>query len=430
MKWFYTVLLFLFINSIIAQELYFPPADSENWETLDPEELGWCPEKVDSLIEFVGTKNSKAFIVLVDGKIAIEAYYNGHDAESLWYWASAGKSLMAMLMGLAQEDGLLDIENPTSEYLGQGWTSCSPQEELTIKIRHQLSMASGLDDSLEAPGSTENCFNPECFECIAAPTTRWAYHNSAYRILQDVLETTSGQDKTIFTRTRLGNRIGMKGFWLNYIYYSNARDMARFGLLTLAQGNWAGDAVLSDMDYYNDMIRSSQDINPSYGYLWWLNGQPSYMLPALQISFDGSLIANAPSDMFAALGKNDQKIYVVPSQNMVVVRQGDAAGPIVSAASSFDNQLWERISDLQCLTATEEPKVSEFELFPNPARNKIRIISSQPYEQVLLYDRYGQLLRQWPNQEVIQVDDLAPGLYLVQLRGKDFILTKRLIIQP
>ena len=56
-------------------------------------------------------------------------------------------------------------------------------------------------------------------------------------------------------------------------------------------------------------------------------------------------------DLVAALGKNDQKIYVVPSLNMVVVRQGNAAGGIAAAASSFDNQLWSRLMDMECLTS-------------------------------------------------------------------------------
>ncbi|MCB0588386.1 MAG: serine hydrolase, partial [Phaeodactylibacter sp.] len=123
----------------------------------------------------------------------------------------------------------------------------------------------------------DNCFDPECFQCLAAPGTRWAYHNSAYRIVQDVMEEATGIGKNIYTFTRLGNRIGMAGLWFDYIFYSRARDMARFGLFTLARGNWNGTAVLSDTAYFNAMTNSSQPVNPSYGYLWWLNGKPSYM---------------------------------------------------------------------------------------------------------------------------------------------------------
>jgi hypothetical protein len=71
-------------------------------------------------------------------------------------------------------------------------------------------------------------------------------------------------------------------------------------------------------------------------------------LPGLQLQFNGTLIPNAPSDMYAALGKNDQKIYVVPSMKMVIIRMGEVANPDnpTFALSGFDNELWDKINDL------------------------------------------------------------------------------------
>ena len=85
-----------------------------------------------------------------------------------------------------------------------------------------------------------------------------------------------------------------------------------------------------------------------YGYLWWLNGKASYHLPQSQLKFKGSLIPTGPNDMFMALGKNDQKIYVIPSKKMVVIRMGDVANPSnpAFALSGFDEQLWLKISAL------------------------------------------------------------------------------------
>ncbi len=91
----------------------------------------------------------------------------------------------------------------------------------------------------------------------------------------------------------------------------------------------------------------SQSINPSYGYLWWLNGKSSYMLPSSQTEFNGMLVTNAPSEMVAAMGKDEQRIYIVPSQNLVIVRMGEAT---VSgdnfALSSFDNMFWEKFNEV------------------------------------------------------------------------------------
>jgi hypothetical protein len=80
--------------------------------------------------------------------------------------------------------------------------------------------------------------------------------------------------------------------------------------------------------------------------LWWLNGKTSYHLPQSQFQFNGSLIPSGPDDMYCALGKNDQKIYIVPSLKMVVIRMGDAADNVNLALSDFDNVLWQKINAL------------------------------------------------------------------------------------
>ena len=434
MRTILTLSLAFRITLAYTQNLYFPPLAGGEWARLEPEELGWCSDKVDSLIQFAGERNSKAFIILKDGKIVVEEYFGTFAQDSLWYWASAGKSLMGAMIGLAQQDGYLSIEDPTSGYLGEGWTACPPDEEQRITIRHQISMSTGLDDSVEPPGSVVNCFDPDCFQCIAEPGERWAYHNSAYRIVQDVMEEATGVNKNIYTRTRLGNRIGMDGFWFNYIYYSRARDMARFGLFTLARGNWNGEAILSDTAYFNAMTHSSQQANPSYGYLWWLNGQSSYMLPGLQFSFGGSLIPEAPADLVAALGKDDQKIYVAPSLGLVVVRQGESAGGVAPAASSFDNQLWLRLMDLECVNAVEETSKNRpaLEIFPNPAGEAAIVAAGSPLRKIRLLHTDGRWVKEikgsGTNRQRISLRGLAPGVYVVQVVTAEGVAVKRIIV--
>jgi hypothetical protein len=84
----------------------------------------------------------------------------------------------------------------------------------------------------------------------------------------------------------------------------------------------------------------SQTFNLAYGQLWWLNGQASYIVPE-GLAFDGPLIPNASSDLVAALGKDDQKLYVCRSLDLVVVRLGAKADPTARLAlSEFDNDLW------------------------------------------------------------------------------------------
>jgi CubicO group peptidase (beta-lactamase class C family) len=142
------------------------------------------------------------------------------------------------------------------------------------------------------------------------------------------------------------------GAWINSgdglsVYWSTSRNMARFGLLSLNKGKWNGTTIVSE-NYFVQATNTSQPINQAYGYMWWLNGKSTYHLPTTQFEFNGTLISNAPNDMYAALGKNDQKIYVIPSKKMVIIRMGDVANPDnpTFGLSGFDNELWDKISDL------------------------------------------------------------------------------------
>ena len=139
----------------------------------------------------------------------------------------------------------------------------------------------------------------------------------------------------------------MNGTWIANgglnVYWSNTRSMARFGLLALNNGIWDNEQII-DSSFMNAAANTSQDINQAYGYLWWLNGKSSFHLPQSQLEFQGNLIPEGPADMYMALGKNDQKIYVIPSKKMVVIRMGDAAEGSNFALSTFDNMLWEKIS--------------------------------------------------------------------------------------
>jgi CubicO group peptidase (beta-lactamase class C family) len=325
-------------------KLYFPPITGTAWQTTTVASLGWDQTQLDALYPYLEGVGTKAFIILKDGKIVTEHYFSTFTADSLWYWASAGKTVTAMLVGIAQEDGLININNKTSTYIGPGWTSESLDKENLITIKNQLTMTTGLDDGVP----DQDCTLPRCLVYKADAGTRWAYHTGAYTILDSVIERTSGLSFNAYFQQKLRGKIGMNGAWIksphsNNVYYSNARSMARFGLLMLNKGNWDGTPILADTNYFNSQVNTSQILNLSYGYLTWLNGKASSMLPQTQIVFPVSIIPNAPADLYAALGKNDQKVYVVPSQKLVVIRMGNTAGGVNLAGDDFDNILWAKL---------------------------------------------------------------------------------------
>ncbi len=323
--------------------MYFPPLNSNEWETTTLSELQWNETAVQGLYTFLEEKNTKAFIVLKNGRIAIEWYATDFTQDSPWYWASAGKTLTAFTTGIAVSEDYLNLSDRSSSYLGEGWTSLPKDKEDLITVWNQLTMTTGMDDT------RGDCKTPDCLIYIADAGTRWSYHNAPYTLIQDVVSNATNTTFESYFDSKLKDRIGMTGQWIstngsNNVYWSNARSMARFGLLNLNNGIWENTIVLDNPEFVQAMKNTSQELNESYGYLWWLNGKESAMVPQSQIVFNIPLMPSAPNDLYAGLGKNDQKLYVVPSQNLVVVRMGDETGAAALGPSGFDNELWEQLN--------------------------------------------------------------------------------------
>ena len=327
-------------QSTVAEAMYFPPSNSDTWETKTLSSLNWHQDKVQDLLSYLELKHSKSFMILQNGKVVMEYYFNGHTSTTPWYWASAEKTLTSTVTGIAEQEGFLNINNKVSQYLATGWTSAPLAKENLITCKHLLTMTSGLDDSLGDDVSPAN------LQYKADAGTRWAYHN-VYVKLQDVVAAATGQSWSQYFNVKLRDKIGMSGSWVQSgdlsVYWSTTRSMARFGLLALNNGNWNGNQIVNQ-NYFQSAVSTSQNINLAYGYLWWLNGKTSYHLPQTQLQFNGKLIPSAPDEMYCAFGKNDQKIYVVPSKKIVIIRMGEAADNVNLALSDFDDVLWQKIN--------------------------------------------------------------------------------------
>lgn len=323
------------------ESMYFPSNTDNTWETKTPSSLGWNQSAVQPLKDYLIQKNTKSFMILVNGRIVMEEYFNGHTSTATWQWNSAGKTLVTTTTGITQQEGLLNINNKVSQYLGEGWTSEPIEKENLITSRHLLTMTSGINDASDLVIKSNLTY-------LADAGTRWSYHN-VFQKLMDVVAEASNQDFETYFNAKLKNKIGMDGFWNNglvfKIYHSNTRSMARFGLLALNKGKWKSETIINE-PFVLESINTSQTINPSYGYLWWLNGKSKYMVPGAQTVYPTTLVPNAPADMYAAMGAEDQRIYVIPGKNMIIIRMGEASDPANPnfALSGFDNDLWQKIN--------------------------------------------------------------------------------------
>ena len=320
---------------------YFPPTTGSAWDTVSAVRLGYDSAALRSALDWAGTQQTTAVVVLWRGRIVAERYWRGWTEGKDSIIASAGKSVVSAIAGEVVRQGKLSLDSSVTRYLGAGW-SRSPSTESRITVRQMLGMMSGLDDSLKM---------------VALPGNRFYYNNPAFYQLFGVVASASGQQFTTLSRSLLFDRIGMAtaNWKLNFdtgeaglILSCSARDMARFGLLALNRGRWNGTQILADSAWFASSWRALPPDNPGYGMLWWLNGSASYRIPGpyLLPTVRGPLIPSAPTDLVAALGKGDKKIYVIPSLELVVVRHGeeaDAAGGNPLAISAFDEQWWQKL---------------------------------------------------------------------------------------
>lgn len=324
-------------------------AASNEFSKIDPAKAGWNAAALDEVAAYVQSQRTTGFLIVQDRKVVYEQnwtlpasaaafianFTHGTDAHGALEEdvASAQKSFVAILAGIAIDKHLLDLSKPVSFYLGEGWSKASAEQERSITVRHLMEMSSGLTESLayEAPAGT-----------------KFFYNTPAYAILKPVLEKTSRKTLDDITREWLTEPAGMldtqwrqrpaafAGVGNPTGLYTTPRDMARLGQLVLDKGKAAGGKrVISEAQLAALFARSPT--NPAYGRLWWLNGS-SYTLRPAGVRAETALIPAAPAELVAALGAQDRKIYIVPSRKLIVVRTGQAA-----TDRGFDQQVWLRL---------------------------------------------------------------------------------------
>ena len=300
------------------------------------------------LLGYVQDHGGTGFIIIQDGETLIDESWNPptddrmfanfvygrtDDGALLEDVASQQKSFVALLVAIAIDKGLIDIESPVSLYLGEGWSKASPAQEAQIRVIDVLTMSSGLDEGFRyaAPAGTAFFYNTPVY-AMTKRIVSAAARRPLEAITHDWLTAPIGMTDTAWRRrpaalASVGNDTGL---------VTTPHDVAKFGLMVLNGGVAENGArVVSQAQLDALFIRSSA--NPAYGRLWWLNGG-AYSVKAAGGRRDGPLIAAAPDDLVGALGAFDRRLYVVPSRQLVVVRTGAAAGD-----PDFDQQLWTRL---------------------------------------------------------------------------------------
>ena len=305
-------------------ELFGRLSDTEDWD------------------RFLEENHTQAFIVIQNGTVLYEKYFNNTQRDSIVTSFSVAKSFTSALIGIAIQEGYINsVDDPITTYLPELAQRDPGFNEITI--RHLLLMASGLeyeefrplflnsDDILTSYYPDQRKISLENTHIIDPPGQYFRYNKYHPQLLGMILERTTGMSVTDYLQTRIWNPLGMEfdGSWSTDSKSSdfekmetgvNARaiDFAKFGMLFLNGGHWQGDQVISKA-WADESTQPSLPQNDSEYYPEWfasLPGQAYYKYMWWGMAREGG------SYDFSAEGNKGQFIYVSPQKNLIIVRNG------------------------------------------------------------------------------------------------------------
>jgi CubicO group peptidase (beta-lactamase class C family) len=308
------------------------------WGEVDPAMAGLDGPALDALAEQAGQAGSDCLVVTRDGELVGEWYWGDFDATTARESFSVTKSITSALVGIAQDRGLLDVDQPASDFIEE-WRG-TPSEDVTI--RNLVSNDSGrfqdfqtdfVDMAIHADDKTAFSI---ALDQQHEPGAEWVYNNAAIQTLDAVIEEAAGMPTLDFARQELFEPVGMEdtdittdaaGNTLTFMgARTSCRDLARFGLLFLRGGEWGGEQVVSE-GWVEESLRPSTPLNPAHGLLWWLNRPGTGGEGTGEEAREGERLAPAgPQDMVAALGLHGQLVAVLPSSGVVATRLGAPSG--------------------------------------------------------------------------------------------------------
>ncbi len=296
-----------------------------------------------------------SLLVVHKGDIVYERYGDGVDMTTRTRTWSTAKSIAVSLIGIAVDEGLLDLDDPLPydqwQPRGSGVQGVDPRREITL--RNVLNMSSGLypvDNRLcpiigsclsyfAGTSSVEGALDRGV---VAEPGTVWDYEN--YDTLLGVLALKTALEDTQtyleFPRRALLDKIGMRStlpgvdrfgdYVMSSQVYTNARDLGRFGLLYLNNGVWNGERLLPES--WIDFVRTSAPATANSGNFY--GGQ--FWLPSDQRT-------DVPQDAYTTAGNRGQYATIIPSYDLVIVRRGLDYQPGPGTGFSWEDMVVEVI---------------------------------------------------------------------------------------
>jgi CubicO group peptidase (beta-lactamase class C family)/glucose/arabinose dehydrogenase len=311
------LLLILWTAMPAAAQTVFPAAD---WKVDQPDAQSLSAEGIAKVGKWLEENGSKTGLVVRHGRIVGEWYFGGATPTTRYLVYSSTKSFASTAAGLAIEAGKLKLDSKVGDF----FPDASPPQKRDVTVRQLLSMTSGAhSDNGVLRRSDLFAYVLGELPMDYPPGEKWEYNNSGLSLLSPVVQKATGQnidqilDEQVFQKIGIARDDwtweGRDGMPIPYSgLHITARSLARFGLLFLNKGIWQKEKIVSST-WVGEATKPSQELNDRYGYLWWNNQSGSW--------------PGVPRDAFAALGKFGNVMLMVPSLDMIVIRQvGDDSG--------------------------------------------------------------------------------------------------------
>ena len=273
-------------------------------------------------------QKTRTILVAYKNHVIAEKYLDNFNKDTPILGWSMTKSILATLYGVLEYQGKIDLNKPTPI---SDWQN---DERKEITLNHLLRMQSGLaweEDYASISDVTKMLFlDPDMTkgqakkDAIAPPTEVWNYSSGTSNLLSGILrkQFSTHQDYIDFPYKVLIDKIGMHSMLIetdmmgNFVgssyAWANTRDWAKFGLLYLNNGNWNGEQLF-DSRWVDYVSKPTLHSDGTYGGHFWLNANGKF--------------PDVPRDMYSANGYQGQRVFIIPSKDLVVVRTGLAEEP-------------------------------------------------------------------------------------------------------
>ena len=338
------IMAFFFFAFQLSAYDYWP---TDGWQTRSLEKAHIDSNKFADFTDYAfdpdGAYLTESLLVVKDGHIIYEKYTHGFTQHNKQKLISISKSITGTLIGIAQTEGILHTTHPVSAYMEI--PSLPDWEEM--KIDHLMKMNSGIDwqeDAVNDPMESDvlnhiyleghkNFVEDIMSHPIShLPGSVFNYSTADSNLLGHILGKALGSNEAFFEflNHKLWGPLGITDYTIEgdamgnpyggAYYYLTPRDLAKFGLLQLHEGTWDGQEIYSPewYDYFTTMSSATEDgLNKLevYGAQWFLNVE----VPSLDFLRPYPM---APQDTILAQGHYGQKLIIIPSLGLIVVRHG------------------------------------------------------------------------------------------------------------